>query len=96
MPKVRKNCKYSKNYNEESIQNAIIDIRNGMPKQLAAIKYGVPRSTIQFRLSENFKKVKHGPNSYLSKDEENLLVSWIEESHRKGFPQEQGGYTSLR
>ncbi|KAG5879968.1 hypothetical protein JTB14_036180 [Gonioctena quinquepunctata] len=82
MPKVKKNRKYS----EEVVQAAFKDINYGMPKKQAAIKYGIPRSTLQFRLSDKFTKIEHGPRTYLTRDEENILESWILESHRKGFP----------
>ncbi|KAG5868270.1 hypothetical protein JTB14_032985 [Gonioctena quinquepunctata] len=86
MPKVKKNRKYSKSYTEEVVQAALKDINYGMPKKQPAMKYGIPRSTLQFRLSDKFTKIEHGPRTYLTRDEENLLESWILESHRKGFP----------
>ncbi|KAG5898614.1 hypothetical protein JTB14_020990 [Gonioctena quinquepunctata] len=86
MPKVKKNRKYSKSYTEEVVQAALKDINYGMPKKQAAMKYGIPRSTLQFRLSDKFTKIEHGPRTYLTRDEENVLELWILESHRKGFP----------
>lgn len=55
-------------------------------KKTIAKKYNIPRSTLQFRLSAKFTKTRHGPNTYLTSDEENMLVSWILESQEKGFP----------
>lgn len=90
MPKVKKNYQYTKKYTEESVQNALTDIQNGMPKKQAGLKHNIPRSTLQFRLSEKFCKIEHGPKTYLLKEEENLIVSWILDSHRKGFPKKKG------
>ncbi|KAG5894821.1 hypothetical protein JTB14_033667 [Gonioctena quinquepunctata] len=81
-----KKRKYSKSYTEEVVQAALKDINYGMPKKQAAMKYGIHRSTLQFRLSDKFTEIGHGPRTYLTRDEENLLESWILESHRKGFP----------
>lgn len=62
------------------------EIKRGLSKKAVAKKFGIPRSTLQFRLSNKFKKVRHGPNTYLTEEEENIIVSWILDSHRKGFP----------
>lgn len=86
MPKVKGNSKYVKGYDEEVVQKALIEIQNGMPKKQAAVKYGIPRQTLQYRMSEKFKKIRHGPSSYLTEEEENTLEQWIVDSHRKGFP----------
>ncbi|KAJ8943143.1 hypothetical protein NQ318_022884 [Aromia moschata] len=55
-------------------------------KNLLLKKYGIPRSTLQFRLGPKFSKTRPGPKKYLSKEEEDMLVTWVLESHRKGFP----------
>lgn len=87
MPKVsKKQEKYSRTYSEETVQKALSAVRRGISKKAAARKYGIPRSTIQFRLGEKFKKVRHGPNTYLTDVEEETLVQWILDSYRKGFP----------
>ncbi|KAF2889703.1 hypothetical protein ILUMI_16470, partial [Ignelater luminosus] len=59
MPKVKKDCKYTKTYHEEKLQKAANDIQSGLPKKQASIKYGISRQTLQYRLSEKFKKVGH-------------------------------------
>nr|CAI5821863.1 unnamed protein product [Callosobruchus analis] len=56
-----------------------------MPKLQAPRKHGIPRQTLQFRLSKKFKRIGHGPSSYLT-EEEDVLQKWIMESFRKGFP----------
>lgn len=57
-----------------------------MSKKAAARKHGVPRGTIQFRLSKKFTKAEHGPPPIVNKDEEDMLVKWISDCCRKGFP----------
>ncbi|KAI4455774.1 homeobox-like domain superfamily [Holotrichia oblita] len=86
MPKVKKNRKYTKSYTEAILQQALSEIKSGEPKKKVAVRYGIPRSTLQFRLGPNFSKTELGHHIYLSKDDENKLVEWILESHRKGFP----------
>lgn len=86
MPKVKKNITYNKGYNEEDVQKALEAIRSGSSKKAAAKKYGVPRSTLQFRLGPNFTKIEVGRSTFLTKDEEDSLVKWLIDSHRKGFP----------
>ena len=73
-------------YTEEQIQKALKAIDNGMHIRKAAIKFQIPRATLQFRRSNKFKKTGHGPAPVLTKDEEATLVEWIFECHRKGFP----------
>ncbi|KAI4466076.1 hypothetical protein MML48_3g00016412 [Holotrichia oblita] len=52
--------------NRENQMAAAVDaVKNGMSKQ-----FGVPRSTIQFRMGDKFKK----PSTYLSKQEEAVVV----------------------
>lgn len=86
MPKIKKERKIQKSYCEESVQKALDEIKNGASKKATALKYGVPRATLQFRLSEKFKKTEKGPCPILTKEEEQSLVNWILESHKKGFP----------
>ncbi|KAJ8983254.1 hypothetical protein NQ317_015603 [Molorchus minor] len=57
-----------------------------MPKREACRKHNIPRATLQFRLSEKFTKSSHGPSPILSSQEETILVRWIKDCQRKGFP----------
>lgn len=75
-----------KGYDEEMIHRALADIRNGESKKSVAKKYGIPRSTLQFRLSSKFTKTRPGPNTYLTTDEEIALANWILESQKKRIP----------
>lgn len=86
MPKVKDWASYSKKYTEEDIKKAIEAVLNGMPKKTAATKYGVPRPTLQFRLSSQFIKTKPGPTTVLTDEEEKTLVQWIIYCSKRGFP----------
>nr|CAI5852989.1 unnamed protein product [Callosobruchus analis] len=57
-----------------------------MSKKAAAKRFGIPRSTIQYRLSDKFKSPGYGPPTVLTSKEEEILIKWIFECHRKGFP----------
>ncbi|KAJ8949460.1 hypothetical protein NQ318_007561 [Aromia moschata] len=74
MPKVKDKTKYTKRYDEDTLQQALAEIKNGMSKKRASITFGIPRQTIQHRLSEKFKKKR------------NILEKWIIDCHKKGFP----------
>jgi hypothetical protein len=87
MPKKIEGDVYQKKYTEEDVQNALLEIENGLSKKAASRKYNVPRATIQFRMSQKCSKTSFGPAPILSNVEETLLVTWIRESLRKGFPQ---------
>ncbi|XP_072375131.1 uncharacterized protein [Diabrotica undecimpunctata] len=71
---------------EEKIHKAVEAVKDGMSKLKASKLYGVPRSTIQFRMGNKFKKPGFGPASYLTKEEESILVKWIVTCKKKGFP----------
>ncbi|KAI4462447.1 helix-turn-helix psq domain [Holotrichia oblita] len=69
------------------IAKALEDIlNNSVSKKAAAINHSIPRSTLQFRLSEKFTKSTLALNPTLSHEEKQILVEWILQSHRKGFP----------
>lgn len=86
MPKIKKGKKYMLEYSEETLQKALFEIKAGKPKKTVALKYNIPRATLQFRLSKRFTKTEKGPATYLRKEEELELEQWIIESQRKGFP----------
>nr|CAI5852764.1 unnamed protein product [Callosobruchus analis] len=75
--KSARKCKHKK---------ALVAVRHGMPKRRAAAEFGIPRQTLQFRLSQNFSKTDPGPTPILTSEEESLLVKWIFECQRKGLP----------
>lgn len=86
MPKVKKDNKYQKKYCEKQIEDAIQAVKNGMPQRTASKQYDVPRSTIQFRMSNAFVKTTPGPPPVLGRTAEDDLVNWIIDCQRKGFP----------
>ena len=61
MPKVKKNTKYTKCYSVKHIQDAIIAMNNGKAQRQASKQYGIPRSTLQFRMSSAFAKTTPDP-----------------------------------
>lgn len=83
---VRKMPKKSSTFSEDNIASAIQAVHDGMSKKKAASKFGVARSTIQFRMKNPDKTFKCGSAPILTEAEESLLVKWIIESCRKGFP----------
>lgn len=86
MPKIKKDKKYVKKYSEQILQSALNEVKSGIPKKTVSKKYGIPRSTLQFRLGPKFTKPEFGRHTYLTKEEKNTLVEYILESHKKGFP----------
>lgn len=81
MPKKRENfCQL----NITAAVNAVLN--DGLSKKAAAKKFGISRSTLQFRLKNLNGKKTCGPATVLSDKEEELLQTWIVESCKKGFP----------
>lgn len=72
----------------ENINAAIKAIQvDGMSQKSAAKKFGVARSTLQFRLKNIDKQyISCGPPTVLTTNEEKMLVKWLVESCMKGFP----------
>lgn len=49
--------------------------------------YGIPQSTVRYRLSEKWTtKVRKGPCTVLTEDEEKKLVQYLIDMGKKGFP----------
>lgn len=86
MPKIVSGGKYNKKYNEETINKALEAINAGLPVREAARRFNIPRATLQFRRSNKFVKTTLGPSPILTSDEEIILVNWITENHKRGFP----------
>ncbi|KAI4458134.1 helix-turn-helix psq domain [Holotrichia oblita] len=70
-------------------KEALEAVRNGKPVREVSRKYNIPRATLQFRKSDKFVKPGFGPCPILSTEEEDILVKWIAESSKKGFPRRQ-------
>lgn len=76
----------SKNFSEVNLLAAVQAVHDGMSKKAAARQFGVARSTLIFRLKNPDQKTSCGPSAVLTKGEEDMLVKWIIDSSRKGFP----------
>lgn len=74
-------------YSAAVMEEAVEAVRNGMPAARASREFKVPRTTI---LGKVQGKVpigrKIGPDTILTKEEENLLVKWIFHIANCGFP----------
>ena len=84
-----KECKsVRKSYTAEQVMKAIADTQGGMSIKKAAIKWNVPRSSLQvFHRKGTYEpSSRPGPSSILSKAEEMLLTEWMIEMCRRGFP----------
>ncbi|XP_050066785.1 uncharacterized protein LOC114123838 isoform X4 [Aphis gossypii] len=77
-----------KTSNFDNINAAIKAIQDdGMSQNSAAKKFGVARSTLQFRLKNpNKQNFSCGPSTFLTTNEEETLVKWLLECSKKGFP----------
>lgn len=74
-------------YCEKDMQKALEAVKTqGLSKKAAAKLYGVPRTTLIFRLCSKFSKARKGPQTVLSTAEEDCLEDWITTSQRQGFP----------
>lgn len=83
MAKEKKILKYS----EESMANALSDVRNGMSYRAASKKHCIPRITLMRKHKRNLPaKTKMGPATAFSEEQENMLVHWIITMAKAGFP----------
>ncbi|EDS41187.1 conserved hypothetical protein [Culex quinquefasciatus] len=58
-----------------------------MTQYKASKEFSIPKNTLRYRLSENYKqKGRRGPETVLTCDEESQIVCWIREVQRKAFP----------
>ena len=86
MPKNKNNKKIIRQYSEDIIQKCLKAISKGLSKRKTSIEYGIPRATIQFRLSAKFTKTTMGPAPVLGVSGEADIVNYITECSKKGFP----------
>lgn len=69
------------------MKKALEATQNGMSIRKASACYNVPRSTLSDKIAGKTQVVrKIGPNSVLTSEEENHLVSWIFNAAKAGFP----------
>ncbi|XP_072395154.1 uncharacterized protein [Diabrotica undecimpunctata] len=72
---------------QNDVKKALELIKNGMSKREASRIFNIPRATISYRKSEKFHyKITHGPDPFLSKDEEEQLKLWIFHCQNRRFP----------
>jgi hypothetical protein len=65
-------------YTKADIQNALIDIQNGAPKSTAAMRHGIPRTTLHGHISgSQYHKTAYSSMQRLSLEQEEHLAYWI-------------------
>jgi len=64
-------------YNPADLRAALSVIHHCITKKSGREKYVIPRSTLQFQLSNKFLDSFIGPPPLHSKDEEQVLVKWV-------------------
>ncbi|KAG5866518.1 hypothetical protein JTB14_016372 [Gonioctena quinquepunctata] len=76
-------------YSPEEVDQALRAIGNGMSVLKASKDFQVPRKTLRNKLSGKYpiESPRHcGPDSILGKENEKLLVDWLVNCARMGFP----------
>lgn len=75
-------------YSEDAVKAAVEDVRlKRISIRAAAKKYGVPRTTLKYKLDGTTPmERKMGPPSTLTQKEEVELVKWVENMAKAGFP----------
>ena len=65
-------------YTEADIENALADIQNGVPKSTAAMRHGIPRTTLRGRISgSRHHKIAYNNMQRLSIVQEENLARWV-------------------
>ena len=79
--------KTRKNWSDEEIIKALTAIRAGKSIRQTSLQTGIPKSTLQAKITGNRPiGKKTGPSSILKADEETSLVTWIMHRSKLGFP----------
>lgn len=74
-------------YSEEAMAAAIADVERGLPVATSAKKHQVPRVTLLYKVrGKTPKERKMGRDSYLPAETEAVLVKWIKDVAKAGFP----------
>lgn len=74
-------------YSLETLKEAIGAVQEGMPFKTASKKYNIPRATLQDKVKGRTQmEKKSGPETILTREEESLLVQWLFEISKCGFP----------
>lgn len=76
------------NWSEESLQNAIDAVKNGVAVMKASKNFGIPRKTLERRVKKNdcIKRSRLGPDSTFGEFNEKKLVIHIKKMQKHGFP----------
>lgn len=73
-------------YSENDMELAIQEVEHGMPYATAAKKYKVPKITLMYKVKKKTPRHRQmGRDSYLTLEEEKVLVSWISNVAKAGF-----------
>jgi hypothetical protein len=77
-------------YAKEAMDNALnfIQEENGSIRE-ASKKFGIPRSSIQFKIRNPNTKFKSGPDPVLTESEEKELSDFIIKLAKLGFPRKK-------
>lgn len=80
--------KTTPNYDEAAISRCMELVTTKQMTLYAACKtYGIPQSTVRYRLSSKWTtKVRKGPQTVLTEVEEQKLVQYLVAMEKKGFP----------
>lgn len=78
--------KYYK-YTKDDLKNALEAIKNGVPCATASKEYRVPRTTLIGKIKGKYPEdCRNGAPTILTVEEENLLINWIINLGKMGFP----------
>ncbi|XP_055708754.1 uncharacterized protein LOC129804981 [Phlebotomus papatasi] len=73
-------------YSEEALKNALDAVKAGESSRKASAKYGVPKSTLNDKLSGKQAEEKFIGKPVLGQEKESQLVEWIVKRAESGFP----------
>lgn len=74
-------------YTEDDMERAIEEVLRGQPVSTTAKKYGIPRVTLLYKSKgKTPRRRKMGPQPFLKETQEKVLVKWITEVAKAGFP----------
>ncbi|CAG9839151.1 unnamed protein product [Diabrotica balteata] len=72
------------------MKKSIEEVLCGKPVLTTAKKYGIPKVTLLYKPTGKTPcSIKMGPEPYLQKDQEKILVKWNSDVSRAGFPIQQ-------
>lgn len=76
-------------YKQEDLSSALDEIKRGMPTPATSKKYGVPRTTLLYKHRGHLPLMcRKGPQTNLTPEEEEMLVTWLFHISDQRFPAE--------